>query len=51
VRDSVRAVKKAEFDARRQKLLDDKQKRRDSILKARGISNPLPDGNDDSGGN
>jgi Skp family chaperone for outer membrane proteins len=57
VRDSVRAAKKAEFEARRQKLLDDKQKRRDSILKARGMSAPVPSGDGegteegDGGGN
>lgn len=55
LRDSIRAVKKAEFQARRQKLLDDKQKRRDSILKARGIDKPAPvpveDGDGDGGGN
>lgn len=57
LRDSIRAVKKAEFQARRQKLLDDKQKRRDSILKARGIDKPVPvpvddgEGDGDGGGN
>jgi Skp family chaperone for outer membrane proteins len=34
-RDSIRAVKKAEFDARRKKLLEERQKRKDSILEAR----------------
>jgi len=39
VRDSVRAVKKAEYEARRQMLLDERQHRKDSILKARANKN------------
>ena len=35
VRDSIRAARKAEFDARRQKLLEERQARRDSIMNAR----------------
>ncbi|MGB0788623.1 MAG: OmpH family outer membrane protein [Marinirhabdus sp.] len=35
VRDSTRAAKRAEFEARRQKLLDDRNRRKDSILNAR----------------
>ncbi|PKA83289.1 periplasmic chaperone for outer membrane proteins Skp [Ulvibacter sp. MAR_2010_11] len=52
-RDSIRAVKKAEFDARRQKLLDERQQRKDSILNARqnNGSNPPPgDGGEDGDG-
>jgi Skp family chaperone for outer membrane proteins len=56
VRDSIRAVKKAEFEARRQKLLDAKQQRRDSILEARANKNTPPGGAEeeddgDGGGN
>ena len=35
VRDSIRAVKKAEYEARRQKLLEDRQRKKDSIAEAR----------------
>lgn len=35
VRDSIRAVKKAEFDAKRQRLLDERQRRKDSLLNSR----------------
>ena len=35
VRDSVRAVKKAEYDARRQALLDERQRKKDSIAEVR----------------
>ena len=41
-RDSIRAIKKAEFDARRQRLLDERQKRKDSILEARAKKNIPP---------
>ncbi|MCH9661514.1 MAG: OmpH family outer membrane protein [Bacteroidetes bacterium] len=34
-RDSIRAVKKAEFDAKRQRLLDERQRRKDSIINSR----------------
>jgi Skp family chaperone for outer membrane proteins len=34
-RDSTRSAKKAEYEARRQKMIEDKQKRRDSIQKVR----------------
>lgn len=39
VRDSIRAVKKAEYDARRQKLLDERQRKKDSITEARANKN------------
>lgn len=39
VRDSVRAVKKAEYDARKLKLLEDRQRKKDSILEARSNKN------------
>jgi len=39
VRDSVRAVKKAEYDARRQKLLDERQRKKDSIAEVRANKN------------
>jgi Skp family chaperone for outer membrane proteins len=43
VRDSIRAAKKAEFDARRQRLLDERQARKDSIENARnGGNTPVP---------
>lgn len=35
VRDSVRAVKKAEYEARRQKLLEERQRKKDSIAEVR----------------
>jgi Skp family chaperone for outer membrane proteins len=46
-RDSIRAIKKAEFDARRQKLLDARQKRKDSILEARAKKKVPPAGDGD----
>lgn len=46
-RDSIRAIKKAEFDARRQRLLDERQKRKDSILEARTKKNTSPPGDGD----
>jgi Skp family chaperone for outer membrane proteins len=46
-RDSLRAIKKAEFDARRQRLLDEREKRKDSILKARANKNIPPSGDGD----
>ena len=46
-RDSIRAIKKAEFDARRQRLLDEREKRKDSILKARAAKNNPPSGDGD----
>jgi len=39
VRDSVRAVKKAEYDAKRQVLLDDRQRKKDSITEVRANKN------------
>ena len=39
VRDSVRAVKKAEYDARRQLLLDERQRKKDSIAEVRANKN------------
>jgi Skp family chaperone for outer membrane proteins len=39
VRDSIRAVKKAEYEARRQKLLDERQRKKDSIAEARANKN------------
>jgi len=58
VRDSIRAVKKAEYEARRQKLLDERQRKKDSIAEARANNNsnnnPTEneeegDGDDDNG--
>ena len=54
VRDSVRVVKKAEYDARRQKLLDERQRRKDSILEVRKNKNNPPaneEEEEDDGGN
>ena len=39
VRDSIRALKKAEYDARKQELLDERQHKKDSILKVRANRN------------
>ena len=39
VRDSVRVVKKAEYDAKRQKLLDERQRKKDSITAVRANKN------------
>jgi Skp family chaperone for outer membrane proteins len=39
VRDSIRALKKAEYDARKQELLDERQHKKDSILKVRSNRN------------
>ena len=47
VRDSIRAVKKAEFEAKRQRLLEERQRRKDSILNARANRNNPPSGNGD----
>ena len=49
VRDSVRAVKKAEFDARRQRLLDERKRKKDSILNARKPKNNTPEEENDGG--
>lgn len=49
VRDSVRAVKKAEFDARRQRLLDERKRKKDSILNARKPKNDTPEEENDGG--
>ncbi len=51
VRDSVRAVKKAEYDARRQMLLDERQRKKDSIAEARANKlNGTPTNNEGDGG-
>lgn len=50
-RDSIRAIKKAEFDARRQRLLDERQQRKDSILEARTNNNAPPIVDPDGDGN
>jgi Skp family chaperone for outer membrane proteins len=52
VRDSLRAAKKAEFDARRERLLAERQARKDSILAAREKKKnpPADDDGDDGGG-
>ena len=50
-RDSIRAIKKAEFDARRQRLLDERQRRKDSILEARTNNNASPIIDPDGDGN
>jgi Skp family chaperone for outer membrane proteins len=48
VRDSIRAVKKAEYDARKQILLDERQRKKDSILEARANrNNPNPTNNEE----
>ena len=46
VRDSIRLVRKAEYDARKQKLLDERQRKKDSILEVRANrNNPNPTNN------
>jgi Skp family chaperone for outer membrane proteins len=47
VRDSIRAVKKAEFEAKRQRLIEERQRRKDSIANARANKNNPPSGNGD----
>ena len=47
VRDSIRAVKKAEFEAKRQRLIEERQRRKDSIVNARANKNNPPNGNGD----
>ncbi|MEZ4816491.1 MAG: OmpH family outer membrane protein [Flavobacteriaceae bacterium] len=50
-RDSLRAVKKAEFEAKRQRLLEERKQRQDSILKARnGGGGAPPEGEEGDGG-
>ncbi len=50
VRDSIRAVKKAEYDARKQQILEERQRKKDSILEARANRNtPTPTNNDPDG--
>lgn len=53
VRDSIRAIKKAEFDARRQRMIDEREHRKDSVLNARQPNNnnpPTGDGDNGDGG-
>jgi len=51
VRDSVRAAKKVEYEARRQKLLDDRQRKKDSIAEVRANkANGTSNNNEDDGG-
>jgi Skp family chaperone for outer membrane proteins len=48
VRDSIRTVKKAEYDARKQNLLDERQRKKDSILEVRANrNNPNPTNNEE----
>lgn len=50
VRDSIRAVQKAEFEAKRQRLLEERQRRKDSIANARKKkADGPPDGDGDDG--
>ncbi|NND62521.1 MAG: OmpH family outer membrane protein [Flavobacteriaceae bacterium] len=49
-RDSIRAVRKAEFDAKRQKLLDERQRRKDSINNVRNGGGGPPAGDGDGEG-
>ena len=48
-RDSLRAVKKAEFEAKRQKLLEERQRRKDSIENARNGGGGPPTGGSEEG--
>ena len=48
VRDSIRDIKKAEYDARKQNLLDERQRKKDSILEVRANkNNPTPTNNEE----
>ncbi len=49
VRDSVRAVKKAEYDAKRQLLLDERQRKKDSIAAVRANKNTGTTNEEDNG--
>ena len=50
VRDSIREVKRIEYETRRQLLLDERQRKKDSILEARANkNNPAPANNDGDG--
>ncbi len=49
-RDSIRAVRKAEFEAKRQKLLDERQRRKDSIINARNGGGPPASGDGEGDG-
>jgi Skp family chaperone for outer membrane proteins len=49
VRDSVRAVKKAEYDAKRQILLDERQRKKDSIAAVRANKNTGTTNEEDNG--
>ena len=46
-RDSIRAAKKAEFEQRRQRLIEEREQRRDSILNARQNRNNASEGRKD----
>ncbi|MBW2939041.1 OmpH family outer membrane protein [Aureisphaera sp. CAU 1614] len=48
-RDSLRAVKKAEFEAKRQRLLEERQQRKDSIENARNGGGGPPTGGSEEG--
>jgi len=52
VRDSIRAAKKAEYDARREKLLLERQQRKDSIdqVRANKLKERNPENNEGDGG-
>ena len=48
VRDSIRLAKKVEYDARKQKLLDERQRKKDSILEVRANRiSPNPTNNEE----
>ena len=51
VRDSIREAKRIEYEARKQQLLDERQRKRDSILAAReNRLNPTPTNNNEGDG-
>jgi hypothetical protein len=51
VRDSIREAKRIEYEARKQQLLDERQRKRDSILTAReNRLNPNPTNNNEGDG-
>ena len=51
VRDSIREAKRIEYEARKQQLLDERQRKRDSIITAReNRLNPTPTNNNEGDG-
>ena len=49
-RDSIRAVKKDDFDERRQRIIEEREQRKDSIINARQNKNNSPEGGGEGDG-